>query len=165
MVDSKKYEILEILGNDSTVSAKEISLMIDESEEDVKTAIEELEEQKAIVKYVAVVNNESLEHNTKVEAMIEVKVTPQRELGYDDLAKRIYMFPEVKSVYLMAGNYDLAVTVESDDMKSISQFVFEKLAVINGVTSTATVFIMRKYKENGVVLVGEEDDTRLVVSP
>ena len=165
MVDSKKSEILEILGNDSTVSTKEISLMIDESEEDVKAAIEELEEQKAIVKYVAVVNNESLEHNTKVEAMIEVKVTPQRDLGYDDVAKRIYMFPEVKSVYLMAGNYDLAVTVESDDMKSISQFVFEKLAVINGVTSTGTVFIMRKYKENGVVLVNEEDDTRLVVSP
>lgn len=165
MTDSKKSEILEILGDNSKITPKEISLMIDETEEDVVKAIEELEEQKAIVKYVAVVNNESLEHNTKVEAMIEVKVTPQRDLGYDDVAKRIYMFPEVKSVYLMAGNYDLAVTVESDDMKSISQFVFEKLAVISGVTSTATVFIMRKYKENGVILVNDEDDTRLVVSP
>ena len=111
------------------------------------------------------VNRDALEESGKVEALIEVKVTPQREYGYDDLARRIYKFEEVKSVSLMAGSYDLAVRIISNDMKSISKFVFEKLAVIDGVTSTVTVFIMRKYKENGVILVNDEQDDRLVVTP
>ena len=165
MLDSKKLEILDILDDNSKIEPNEIALMIGESEQDVKAAIAEMEEDKSIVKYVAVVNREKLEDNSKVEALIEVKVTPQRDFGYDDLAKRIYMYPEVKAVYLMAGSYDLAVRVESNNMKAISKFVFEKLAVLNGVTSTVTIFIMRKYKENGVVLVSDETEERLVVSP
>ena len=160
-----KLEILDLLEENAKRDAKEIAMMLNVSESEVVSAIAELEQQKAIVKYVAVTNREVLELNNKVEALIEVKVTPQREYGYDDLAKRIYKFEEVKSVSLMAGSYDLAVRIESHDIKSISKFVFEKLAVIDGVTSTVTVFIMRKYKENGVILVNDEKDDRLVVTP
>lgn len=160
-----KLEILDLLEENAKRDAKEIALMLGVTESEVTGAIAELEEQKAIVKYVAVVNREALDENNNVEALIEVKVTPQREYGYDDLAKRIYKFEEVKSVSLMAGSYDLAVRIQSHDIKSISKFVFEKLAVIDGVTSTVTVFIMRKYKENGVILVNDETDERLVVTP
>ncbi|MEI6100370.1 MAG: Lrp/AsnC family transcriptional regulator [Eubacteriales bacterium] len=160
-----KLDILDLLEEDAKRDANEIALMLGVSESEVAGAIAELEEQKVIVKYVAVVNREVLDENNHVEALIEVKVTPQREYGYDDLAKRIYKFEEVKSVSLMAGSYDLAVRIQSHDIKSISKFVFEKLAVIDGVTSTVTVFIMRKYKENGVILVNDETDERLVVTP
>ena len=166
MMDKKalEYEILSILEENSTRTPQEIALMTGSAEQTVKDIIAGLEEQKTIVKYVAVVNRESLEKNSKVEALIEVKITPQRDYGYDDMAKKIYRYEEVKAVYLMTGSYDLAVRVESDNMKSISKFVFEKLAVIDGVSSTVTLFIMRKYKENGVVLVPEEQEDRLVVT-
>ena len=160
-----KLDVLDLLEENAKREEKEIAMMLGVSEDEVRSAIAQLEEQKAIIKYVAVVNRDALEENNTVEALIEVKVTPQREYGYDDLARRIYKFEEVKSVSLMAGSYDLAVRIVSNDMKSISKFVFEKLAVIDGVTSTVTVFIMRKYKENGVILVSDEQDDRLVVSP
>jgi DNA-binding Lrp family transcriptional regulator len=99
------------------------------------------------------------------EALIEVKVVPKRGLGYDDLAERIYKFDEVKSVYLMSGTYDLSVIVRAANMKQISQFVFEKLAVLEGVASTVTHFIMRKYKEQGVIFTEKEEKERLVISP
>jgi DNA-binding Lrp family transcriptional regulator len=160
-----KLEVLDLLEENAKRDEKEISMMLGATEEEVRSAIAALEERKAILKYVAVVNRDVLEENNKVEALIEVKVTPQREYGYDDLARRIYKFEEVRSVSLMAGSYDLAVRIVSNDMKSISKFVFEKLAVIDGVTSTVTLFIMRKYKENGVILVSDEQDDRLVVTP
>jgi DNA-binding Lrp family transcriptional regulator len=160
-----KLDILELLEENAKRDEKEIAMMLGVTEDEVRRAVAELEEQKAIIKYVAVVNRDALDEVDKVEALIEVKVTPQREYGYDDLAKRIYKFEEVKSVSLMAGSYDLAVRIVSNDMKSISKFVFEKLAVIDGVTSTVTIFIMRKYKENGVILVDDELDERLVVTP
>lgn len=160
-----KLDILDLLEENAKRDEKEIAMMLGVTEDEVRRAVAELEEQKAIIKYVAVVNRDALDEVDKVEALIEVKVTPQREYGYDDLAKRIYKFEEVKSVSLMAGSYDLAVRIVSNDMKSISKFVFEKLAVIDGVTSTVTIFIMRKYKENGVILVDDELDERLVVTP
>jgi DNA-binding Lrp family transcriptional regulator len=160
-----KLDILELLEENAKRDEKELAMMLGVTEDEVRRAVAELEEQKAIIKYVAVVNRDALDEVDKVEALIEVKVTPQREYGYDDLAKRIYKFEEVKSVSLMAGSYDLAVRIVSNDMKSISKFVFEKLAVIDGVTSTVTIFIMRKYKENGVILVDDELDERLVVTP
>jgi len=160
-----KLDVLDLLEENAKRDNKEIAMMLGVTEDAVRRAIAELEEKKAILKYVAVVNRDALEESGRVEALIEVKVTPQREYGYDDLARRIYKFEEVKSVSLMAGSYDLAVRIISNDMKSISKFVFEKLAVIDGVTSTVTVFIMRKYKENGVILVNDEQDDRLVVTP
>ena len=159
-----ELDLLALLEEDSTLTDEEMAMMLNSDAKSVREAIENLEKDKSIVKYIAVVNRENLDDD-KVEALIELKVTPQRDIGYDDIAKRIYKYSEIKGVYLMAGAYDLAVRMESDSIKNISKFVFEKLAVIDGVTSTQTVFIMRKYKENGVVLVPEEHDDRLVVTP
>ncbi len=160
-----KLEILDILEDNAKTTAEEIAMMLNEDAAAVQKTIDALEEEKAIVKYSALVNREIVSEEEDAEALIEVEVTPQRDYGYDDLAKRIYRFEEVRAVYLMAGTYDLCVRIKSRSMKDISKFVFEKLAVIDGVTRTVTVFIMRKYKEQGVVLVGEETDERLVVTP
>jgi len=164
MNNKLELELLSLLEENAELSLGEMAKMLDTDEETVAATKKQLEEKKAILKYVAVVNREIVEENEAVEALIELKVTPQRDFGYDDIAKRIYRYSEVKAVYLMAGSYDLAVRMESDNIKKISKFVFEKLAVIDGVTSTQTVFIMRKYKENGVVLLPEEQEKRLVVT-
>lgn len=160
-----KLEILDILEDNAKTTPAEMALMLSVDEETIEKTVKELEEEKAIIKYSALVNREVIDEDGDAEALIEVQITPQRDYGYDDLAKRIYRFEEVRAVYLMAGTYDLCVRIKSRSMKDISKFVFEKLAVIDGVTNTVTVFIMRKYKEQGVVLVGEETDERLVVSP
>ncbi len=160
-----ELEILDILEDNAKTTPEEIAMMLNVDAQAVEKIICELEEAKAIVKYSALVNREVVSEEEDAEALIEVEVTPQRDYGYDDLAKRIYRFDEVRAVYLMAGTYDLCVRIKSRSMKEISKFVFEKLAVIDGVTRTVTVFIMRKYKEQGVILVGEETDERLVVSP
>lgn len=165
MDNQKKLEILDILENNALTSAAEIGVMIDESEEDVRRAIAGMEEDGAILKYSAVVNRDVIDADQNAEALIEVSITPQREYGYDDMAKRIYRFEEVEAVYLTAGGYDLCVRIKNRSMKEISKFVFEKLAVIDGITRTVTVFIMRKYKEQGVILADTEKDDRLVVSP
>lgn len=158
-------EILDILEEDGRASVDEIALMLGVDAETVQKEIERLENEKVILRYAAVVNRQNLGDDEYVDALIEVKITPQRDFGYDDLARRIYRFEEVYSVYLVAGRYDLSVRVRARSMQEISKFVWEKLAVIDGVTSTATTFIMRKYKESGVVLIEEAQDDRLVVSP
>ena len=159
-----RTEILDILQDDAKVSAKEIASMLGEKEEAIAAEIKKLEEEKVILKYKTLINREKAEYDHS-EGIIEVKVEPQRERGYDEIAKRIYRFDEVKAVYLMSGTYDLSVHVEASTMKQISAFVFEKLAVMDGIRSTATYFIMRKYKEHGVVFVEDEKDERLVISP
>lgn len=165
MDKDKRLEIIEILEENSKNTAKEIAVMLGITEEEAAKEIEELEREKIIVKYAALIDHQKLDDGDFVEAFIEVKITPQIDYGYDDLARRIYQFEEVKAVYLMAGSYDLSVRVQSRSMNDISKFVFEKLAVIEGVTSTVTLFIMRKYKENGVVLIDYGRDERLPVSP
>lgn len=160
-----RSEILDILEDNATTTCKEIAMMTGSDEKTVEAEIADMEKEKIIVKYTAITNRDNLDRDNFADALIEVKITPQRDYGYDDLAKRIYRFDEVKAVYLMAGSYDLAVRIESRNMKDISKFVFEKLAILDGVTSTVTLFIMRKYKESGVILVGEDSDERLVVSP
>lgn len=157
-------EILAMLENDARLSSKDMAAMTGATEEEIAAAVKKLEEDKTIVKYTAIVNSEKTSGDD-AEALIEVKVVPKRGLGYDDLAERIAKFHEVKSVYLMSGTYDLSVVVKAATMKQISQFVFEKLAVLEGVSSTVTHFIMRKYKEQGVALNGDEPEERLVISP
>ena len=158
-------EILSILEDNARTTPGEIAMMLGLEEKAVASEIARLEDEKVIVKYTAIINREKLEGDDFADALIEVNITPQREYGYDDLARRIYLFDEVRAVYLMAGSYDLAVRIQARSMKDISKFVFEKLAVLDGVTSTVTLFIMRKYKERGVILVDGEEDERLVVSP
>ncbi len=164
MKNGLRAQILDMLENDANISVQDMAVFTGESSEKIERAIAEMEKEKIIVKYMAITNREKM-GSDEAEALIEVKVVPKRGLGYDDLAERIYGFSEVKSVYLMSGTYDLSVIVKAGNMKQVSQFVFEKLAVLEGVSSTVTHFIMRKYKEQGVVLTTREQEERLVISP
>jgi DNA-binding Lrp family transcriptional regulator len=163
MTKELSKEILEILRQDCRVDAEQIAVMIDADPAEVAEEIKRLERDRVIVKYNAVVNMEKFDKDM-VQALIEVRVTPQREQGFDALAKRIYRFTEVRSVYLVSGSYDLMVLVEGLDMRQVALFVAEKLSVIDGVLSTATSFVLRKYKEDGVIILDDEKDDRLVVT-
>ncbi len=157
-------EILEILNEDSRRTPEEIAVMLGTDVETVRQKIEELEKNKVIVKYNTLINWDKTDREY-VTALIEVKVTPQRDLGFDAIAERIYKFPEVKSVFLMSGDYDLAVMIEGRTMKEVAFFVAEKLSVLDSVLSTATHFVLKKYKVDGVVLEDEERDYRQVIVP
>jgi DNA-binding Lrp family transcriptional regulator len=157
-------EILELLERNDRLTPAEIAVMLGMSEEDVKTKIAELEADKVIINYRAMVNWERAGVE-KVNALIEVKVIPQRDVGFDEIAERIYRFPEVKSVFLMSGAYDLMVLVEGTTMKEVALFVSQKLATIYNVQSTATHFVLKKYKLEGVIMEGKEEVERLVVTP
>jgi len=158
-----KEEILEILSEDSRTTPAQIALMTGAPEEEIKKCIAELEEERIIVKYHAAINWDKTQ-DASVQALIEVKVTPQRDRGFDTIARRIYRFDEVRSVYLMSGTYDLLVIVDGKSMRQVAYFVAERLSTIEGVLSTATHFILKKYKDDGVLLEDESDD-RLVVTP
>ncbi|MGQ9824237.1 MAG: Lrp/AsnC family transcriptional regulator [Desulfotomaculales bacterium] len=157
-------DILEILESDARLGAEEIAVMLGKNPEEVQQAIGELEKKKVILKYMALVNWEKA-GDDKVLAMIEVRVAPQREVGYDAVAERICRFPEVRSVRLVSGAYDLAVFIEGRNMREISHFVATKLATIEGVLSTATHFVLKTYKQDGVMFEDGEKDRRLAVSP
>ncbi|MCL6613599.1 MAG: Lrp/AsnC family transcriptional regulator [Firmicutes bacterium] len=157
-------EILEILAENDRTTPAEIAAMLGLTEEQVRAEIEALERNKVILKYRAVVNWEKADVET-VSALIDVKVTPQRDVGFDDVARRIYRYPEVKSVYLMSGAYDLSVLVEARTLKELAFFVAEKLATLENVTSTATHFVLKRYKQDGVIFEEEEETERLAVSP
>lgn len=157
-------EILEILNEDSRRTPEEIAVMLGVDVETVKQKIAELERNKVIVKYNTIVNWDKTDREY-VTALIEVKVTPQRDQGFDAIAERIYKFPEVKSVFLMSGDYDLAVMIEGRTMKEVAFFVAEKLSVLDSVLSTATHFVLKKYKVDGVILEDGEKDYRQVIVP
>lgn len=158
-----KDEILEILNEDSRTTPSQMALMLGKSKEEVKQCIAELEDEKIIVKYHATINWDKTE-DAAIQALIEVRVTPQRDRGFDEIARRIYRFEEVRSVYLMSGAYDLMVLVDGRSMREVAYFVAERLSTIEGVLSTATHFVLKKYKDDGVLLEDEEDE-RLVVTP
>lgn len=161
----KQRELLHILEENGRRSAETIATMLGVSIEEVKETIEKLEKEKIIIKYPAIVNWEKVDENDLVTAMIDVKVTPKREVGFDEIAERIYRFPEVQSVYLMSGAYDLSVVIEGKTMRQVAQFVSEKLSALDSVISTTTHFILKKYKHDGVILEKPEDDKRMVVTP
>lgn len=156
-----KEEILELLRENARLSLEDISAMTKKSVEDVKKIIASLENEGIILKYAAIVNPEkdSVSKN-KVMAEIEIQCTPEREHGFDALAERIYRFPQVKSLYLMSGGYDLKVVIEGDNLMEVAQFVSSKLSTLNGVRSTKTSFLLKKYKENDVLYVEDELDRR-----
>ncbi|MCL5265445.1 MAG: Lrp/AsnC family transcriptional regulator [Chloroflexi bacterium] len=157
-------EILEILEKDARATPKEIARMLDMSEEDVRRKIDELEKSKTIVKYKTVINWERAGEE-RAAALIEVKVAPQRDVGFDSIAERIYRFPEARTVYLVSGTYDLQVEVVGKTMRDISRFVTEKLAPLEGVQGTVTHFLLKRYKEDGDILeVDEQEVKRLPLS-
>jgi len=145
-----KNEILKLLEADAKLSAEQLSVMLNAPLDEVKACICELEQNGTILGYKAVVDWEKTELES-VTAMIDVKLTPQRGKGYDRVAEKIYNYPEVKSVFLMSGAYDLSVLIEGRTMKEVAFFVSQKLAPIDEVISTATHFVLHKYKDTGVL--------------
>ena len=160
-MQSLQMELLQILKEDCRVPLEQLATMTGAPLEEVAQTIDQMEKSGVIVKYTAVVNDEKTARDY-VEALIEVKVSPVREKGFDEIAEYIYQFDEVKSVYLMSGAYDLAVFVEGSSLRDAARFVSEKLSGIDKVLSTATHFILKKYKVDGVVLE-KKASSRLVV--
>lgn len=159
-----KQSILNLLSENARISADEIASRVGVEESKVEEIIKELEESNIIKGYKAILNEEALDDNL-VRALIEVKVTPQREGGFDRVAKRISRFPEVTDCYLVSGDYDLRLEVKGTSLQEIASFVSGKLATIDGILSTATVFLLKKYKESGRIMDNEEKYERLKVSP
>lgn len=164
MTDQRKLDILHLIHENSRLTSETIASMLGEKVQDVEEAIRELEQNHVILRYSALINWDKVE-SRRVTALIDVKVTPQREVGFDAIAERIYRFPEVKSVTLMSGAYDLQVIIEGRDIREVSLFVSEKLATIENVNSTTTHFMLKTYKFDGVVFDEDDRDRRLVVSP
>lgn len=154
-------EILDLLRQNARLSVEDISSMTKKTPAEVAAIIKKLEDDGVILKYAAIVNPEKDKvAKDKVLAEIQIQVQPQREHGFDAIADRIYRFPQVRSLYLMSGGYDLKVVIEGDNLREVAMFVSEKLSTLDGVRSTKTSFILKKYKENDIVYVEDERDRR-----
>ena len=160
----EEMKVLELLYEDARVTPERAAVMLGMREEDVRAAVDKLEQERVIVGYPALVNWDKTPIE-KVKAVIEVKVTPQRDMGFDAIAARIYRFDEVTAVYLMSGAYDLMLEVQAESLCTLANFVSQKLATIDSVLSTATHFVLKKYKVDGVILEEEHADHRLAVTP
>lgn len=155
MIDTEK--LLNLLQEDATYTAAQIATMLGTEQDEVQKAIKRLEKNKVIMGYRAVINWEKTDAKV-ASALIEVRVTPQRDTGFDEIAKRIMAFPEVESVYLMSGGYDLAVKVNAPTMSEVAMFVSKRLAPIGGILSTATHFVLTHYKEGNTVFCSDYDE-------
>ena len=157
-------EILNILDKEKgNVSRAKIAQMLGLEEKEVADKIDKMEKENVIVGYKTFVNWDKTDKDVVV-ALIELRITPQRGEGFDKVAERIYKYPQVKSLYLMSGAYDLAVTIEGKSMKEVALFVAQKLAPMDSIISTATHFVLKKYKEEGIVFEDDEKDTRQVIT-
>lgn len=163
-MEKTERDIITILTADSRASAQKIAAMLGISQAEAAEKIKKLEREGVIVKYTAIVNEDAFD-DENVEALIEVKVTPQRGTGFDRIAREIAEHSEVKNLYLMSGAYDLAVIVSGRSLKSISRFVSERISTYDNVLSTATHFILKKYKVEGALMGGDESNERLSVQP
>ncbi|MEK6558248.1 MAG: Lrp/AsnC family transcriptional regulator [Candidatus Margulisiibacteriota bacterium] len=152
-------KIIEILRQDSRTSVDDMARMLGVSTEEISQTASQMEAQGVIVKYSVVVNEELLDGDDSVTAFIEVKVSPERDKGFESIAKRLQKFPEVQSVYLMSGSYDLLVVVKGCSLRDVASFVSSKLSPLANVVSTATHFLLKKYKENGIILEKEDSPT------
>ena len=152
-----REELLLIIEKNSRIDLKELAVILGVSVEDVINELQALEKEGIICGYHTLVDWDKTSVE-KVTALIEVRVTPQRGQGFDHIAERIYNYPEVKSVYLISGAYDLLVTLEEKSLKEISAFVSDKLSTLDSVLSTATHFILKKYKDHGTILEKKQHD-------
>ena len=157
-------QVLDLLREDCRLPLEKLAVMLGVSTEEVAETIDSLERRRVILHYAPTINWD-LTDRERVEAMIQVSVPPQRAMGFDAVARRIYRFEEVKSVYLMSGGYDLLVLVEAKSLKELALFVSSKLSTLEMVTGTQTSFVLKRYKEEGVIFDGSQSDNRLVVSP
>ena len=159
-----REQILAIIEKNSRISVKELAVILGAEEIDVANELKALEEEGIICGYHTMINWDNTDEE-KVVALIEVKVTPQRGMGFDKIAERIYKYPEVNSVYLISGGYDLLVSLEGKSLKQVSSFVSDKLSTLDGVLSTATHFVLKKYKDHGTILGKKYEDTREMITP
>lgn len=164
-LNAQQIEIIEILEKDARMPLEDVAKMVGFSLEETTAIVKQLEDEKILVRYISLVDWTKVEEHPGVRAMIDVKVTPKQGVGFDDIAKRIYRFDQVQSVYLMSGVYDLSVIVEGKSMNEVANFVSQKLSTLDSVISTTTHFILKKYKHDGTVLETGKEDQRIVVSP
>ena len=157
-------DILEILEGNARTSFEDLAKLTKRKLKDIKRIVKQYEKKGVIIKYRTMINKEKLHSERPVVALIEVKVTPQKDVGFDQIAERIYRFPEVKSCYLLSGTYDLLLTVEGKDIHTVASFVAEKLAPLSSIKGTVSHFMLKKYKEDGVALVKEERNKRLTIT-
>lgn len=151
--------LLKLLENDATLTTKELAVMLSKEEGDIKNMIKTLEDEGTILGYRTVIDWEKTDREY-VSALIEVKVMPQRDDGFDKIAEKLRNYPEIKALYLMSGGFDFTVLIEGKTMKEVAYFVARKLAPIEYVTATATHFVLKKYKDNGVIYSKPEKDLR-----
>lgn len=156
-------KILKLIEKNSRIDFHEAAVMLGITEEELAHEIAELEKEKIICGYHTLINWDKTD-NEKVSALIEVKVTPQRGLGFDKIAERIYKFDEVDAVYLMSGGFDFTVLIEGRTMKEVALFVANKLSTMDSIQSCATHFVLKKYKDHGIDLVETKKDERMLVS-
>ena len=152
-------DILKILENDARITTKQIANMTGTSSTEVARLIKQAEKDRTILKYKTIINWDKVAEE-QVWALIEVKVTPQRDVGFDSIAERIYRFPQVRTAYLVSGTYDLLVLVVGETMHEVADFVSQKLAPIEGVQGTVTHFVLKRYKEDGEILEEKEEVKR-----
>ena len=159
-----REQILTFLEKNSRIDPKELAILLGSDEVTIMNEIAKMEEEKVICGYHTLIDWEKVS-DEKVTALIEVRVTPMRGQGFDSIAERIYNYPEVTAVYLISGGYDLLVTLDGKTLKEVSQFVSEKLSPVEAVISTATHFILKKYKDHGTILVKKAESERMLVTP
>ena len=159
-----REKILAIIEKNSRIDLKDLAAPLGESEAAVANEIADMEKENIICGYHTMINWDNT-GNEKVIALIEVKVTPQRGMGFDKIAERIYQYSEVNSVYLMSGAFDFTVIIEGKTMREVAQFVSEKLSPMDSVLSTATHFVLKKYKDHGTIMYEKPGDERMMITP
>ncbi len=157
-------QILEILENNARIPIEDLQKLTGKTKKQIETAIKKYEKKGIIVKYKTLINKEKVKDCQKVVALIEVEVNPQKDVGFDLIAQRIYQFPEVKNCFLLSGTYDLLIEVVGPDINTVASFVSEKLSPLSAVKRTATHFMLKKYKEDGVILVKKDKNRRLPIT-
>ena len=161
-MDQRSNKLLKLVEQDCTLTAAQLAAMCDTTEEDVALRLQSLKDENVILGYKALVDWEKTAIES-VEALIEVKITPQRDKGFDRIAERIYQYEEVESCYLMSGGYDLTVILRGRTLREVALFVSQKLSTIEGVTSTATHFILKKYKQNNMIFAPREEQKERLI--
>ena len=159
-----REKILAIIEKNSRIDLKDLAALLGESEAAVANEIADMEKENIICGYHTMINWDNT-GNEKLIALIEVKVTPQRGMGFDKIAERIYQYSEVNSVYLMSGAFDFTVIIEGKTMREVAQFVSEKLSPMDSVLSTATHFVLKKYKDHGTIMYEKPGDERMMITP
>lgn len=158
-----REKILEHIEKNARIDLHELAVILGEDEASVLNAIDQMEKENIICGYHTLINWDKVEQE-KVTALIEVRATPQRDMGFDSVARRIYNYPEVKAVYLISGGFDYLVTIEGNSLREIAEFVSEKLSTLDSVLSTKTNFILKKYKDHGTIMDSKKRDERIKMS-